>query len=81
MSEAIVDFLEIVEINVGDGQHAGMALGAAALALQHLIEGAAVGHTGERIDAGQLFFAVEAEAKFQLGLYLASQGLQRILLA
>ena len=45
MSEAIVDFLEIVEIDVGDGQHAGMALGAAALALQHFIEGAAIEFT------------------------------------
>src|SRR5256885_8531275 len=81
VSELVIDLLEIIEINVGDGQHASMALGAAALTLQQFIKGAPVGHAGEGIDAGELFFAVEAETKLQLGLHLASQSLQRILLA
>src|SRR5438874_1086321 len=81
VSELVVDSFEVVEIDVSDGEHAGMALGAAALALQQFIKGTPVGHAGERIDARQLFFAVEAETKLQLGLHLASQSLQRILLA
>src|SRR5256885_633940 len=81
VSELVIDLLEVIEIDVGDGEHASMALGAAALPLQQFIKGAPVGHAGEGIDAGKLFFAVEAEAKLQLRLHLASQSLQRILLA
>jgi len=49
VAEAVVDLLEVVEVDDGDAQRGVVALGAGELARECFVEGAAVADAGERI--------------------------------
>ncbi len=68
MAVRIVDALEVVEVEYGQGEGRAGALGALYLHVEHPVEGAAVGQPGERVVVGLV------GQRLQRGLKLLEMG-------